>query len=162
VDEGDILNADSLAALGHFDIVYSWGVLHHTGQMWTAIDNASRLGKQHNSQLWISLYTKGPDYPEQLELKQQFNRATWLRKKEYVLRYLVRSWRNERRIGKTFAEWFWRGRGMTIYHDTVDWLGGLPYEVASTEEVRIFLTERGWNLDRVKEGEACTVYLFRR
>ena len=31
IETGDILNADYLAALGQFDAVYAWGVLHHTG-----------------------------------------------------------------------------------------------------------------------------------
>jgi 2-polyprenyl-6-hydroxyphenyl methylase/3-demethylubiquinone-9 3-methyltransferase len=162
VTSGSILDTTAMEALGQFDIVYSWGVLHHTGQLWTAMDNASRLGNRENSRLWISIYAKGPDYAEQLKLKQRFNGWSWFYKQAYVLRTLLRSWRNERRAGQKFGEWFWRGRGMNIYHDTVDWLGGLPYEVASVEEVKTFLEERGWTLHRVKEGEACTVYLFQR
>ena len=99
----------------------------------------------------------------QLKLKQRFNSWPWPLKQAYVLRFMVRDWRNARRKGKTFNEWFWRrGRGMNMYHDTVDWLGGLPYEVATVEEINAFLSERGWSLERVKDGEACIVYLFRR
>jgi 2-polyprenyl-6-hydroxyphenyl methylase/3-demethylubiquinone-9 3-methyltransferase len=41
VARGDVLNLDYLRDLGLWDIVYSWGVLHHTGAMWNAIDNAA-------------------------------------------------------------------------------------------------------------------------
>src|SRR3954452_16953624 len=38
VERGSVLDRDYLAKLGAFDVVYSWGVLHHTGAMWTAIE----------------------------------------------------------------------------------------------------------------------------
>jgi 2-polyprenyl-6-hydroxyphenyl methylase/3-demethylubiquinone-9 3-methyltransferase len=162
VDHCSVLDAAALAALGSFDVVYSWGVLHHTGQMWAAIDNVSRLAKPQNSRLWISIYAKGPSYALQLKLKQRFNRSSWPVKQALVVRELLRNWRVQRRMGKTFRQWFWRARGMNAYHDAIDWLGGLPYEVATVEEINAFLAERGWTLERVREGEACIVYLFTR
>ena len=53
-------------------------------------------------------------------------------------------------------------RGMNKYYVTIDWLGGLPYEVASTEEVISFCRERGFTLERVFEtGEqGNNAYLF--
>jgi 2-polyprenyl-6-hydroxyphenyl methylase/3-demethylubiquinone-9 3-methyltransferase len=164
VEEGDILNLNAVAALGQYDIVYSWGVLHHTGQLWTAIENASKLGKPVSSRLWISLYTKGPNYSKHLKQKQCFNNASWASKHATVLLYLLRRWRSERLRGRKFSSWFWHGRGMNAYHNAFDWFGGMPYEVASVDEVVFFLSKRGWNLERLKpaiEG-GCTVYLFRR
>ena len=164
VGHGNVLDADKMANLGQFDIVYSWGVLHHTGRMWEAIDNASCLAKPANSRLWLSIYAKGPDYPEHLKIKQRFNSWPWWKRQAYVLRFLYRRWRGERRVGKRFREWFWRGRGMNAYHDAMDWFGGLPYEVASVPEMTEFFAHRGWVLDRVKEASesACSIYLFRR
>ncbi len=43
VEQGSVLDQDYLDHLGQFDIVYSWGVLHHTGAMWQALDNVARL-----------------------------------------------------------------------------------------------------------------------
>ena len=41
--QGSILDKSFLSGLGVFDFVYSWGVLHHTGDMWTALDNLFAL-----------------------------------------------------------------------------------------------------------------------
>src|SRR5262245_50586325 len=38
---GSILDDPFVASLGTFDIVSSWGVLHHTGDVWKAINNAA-------------------------------------------------------------------------------------------------------------------------
>ena len=55
IGQGDALNNEYLKSLGQFDIVYSWGVLHHTGNMWKALDNISNLNL-NNGTLFISLY----------------------------------------------------------------------------------------------------------
>jgi 2-polyprenyl-6-hydroxyphenyl methylase/3-demethylubiquinone-9 3-methyltransferase len=164
VARGNILDTDNLANHGQFDIVYSWGVLHHTGRMWDAIENASRLAKTSESRLWISIYAKGPNYPDDLRVKRYFNNLSWLRRRLFVLRYLYRHWRGQRRQGRSIREWFWHGRGMNAYHDAIDWFGGLPYEVATVQEVSEFLGKGGWRLERAKEmGEGgCSVYLFQR
>src|ERR1035438_5515350 len=43
IEEGSALDGNYLAGLGSFDVVYSWGVLHHTGAMWQALDNAGMM-----------------------------------------------------------------------------------------------------------------------
>lgn len=55
IERGDILRADYISALGCWDVVYAWGVLHHTGQMWSAIDNAARLVEDGGA-LFLALY----------------------------------------------------------------------------------------------------------
>src|SRR5664280_26049 len=43
VETGSVLDEVFLAGLGVFDIVYAWGVLHHTGDLWTALSHAIDL-----------------------------------------------------------------------------------------------------------------------
>lgn len=46
IEQGDVLDKDYLNSLGQWDIVYSWGVLHHTGNMWQALGNIVQLVKK--------------------------------------------------------------------------------------------------------------------
>ncbi len=55
VERGSILDENYVAKLGQFDIVYSWGVLHHTGNMWEAIEFVTRLVKP-GGYIFIALY----------------------------------------------------------------------------------------------------------
>ncbi|HJY29983.1 MAG TPA: methyltransferase domain-containing protein, partial [Pyrinomonadaceae bacterium] len=55
IEEGSALDADYLKSLGLFDVVYSWGVLHHTGDMWRALENA-QLPVKHGGKLFIAIY----------------------------------------------------------------------------------------------------------
>ncbi len=43
VDEASVLDREYLSRLGQFDVLYSWGVLHHTGAMWQALENVAPL-----------------------------------------------------------------------------------------------------------------------
>ena len=56
------------------DIVYSWGVLHHTGDMWTAIRNAVDMIKP-GGLFHIALYRSGNKFPRSLDEKYEFKYA---------------------------------------------------------------------------------------
>jgi 2-polyprenyl-3-methyl-5-hydroxy-6-metoxy-1,4-benzoquinol methylase len=170
VGEGSVLDAGFVRSLGEFDVVYSWGVLHHTGSMWQAIDNAqSAVGR--DGLLYIALYND-----------QGRISALWTRiKKAYCSGPLGRAL-----VVATFVPyWFLRGllvdvvrlrdprrryaeykrkRGMSVFRDWIDWLGGYPFEVASPEQVLAFLRARGFELVQLKttNGLGTNEYVFRR
>lgn len=164
IEEGSILDRPFVTALGQYDIVYSWGVLHHTGSMWKAIENTFNLVRPGGT-LWIALYKKGGRYNSDLALKQKYNRATsfgkrWLEAKRICTVMCMRA----RKLQNPFA-WNQKiSRGMNVYNDIVDWLGGLPYETATEDEVIQFSRRYGFILERIKaEGEGgCSVYVFTR
>ncbi len=163
VHQGSILDNNYIANLSSYDIVYSWGVLHHTGDLWNAILNAASLVKK-DGYFWISIYTKGSLYPAHLSVKQKYNAASYFGKKLMVGKAIAR--KMLRRVKKFQNPFAWnqkKARGMTVYRDLVDWLGGLPYEVASESEMIEFGRKRGFTLERKKiKGEgACSIYLFR-
>jgi 2-polyprenyl-6-hydroxyphenyl methylase/3-demethylubiquinone-9 3-methyltransferase len=150
VSEGSILDKQVVDQLGQHDIVYSWGVLHHTGAMWEAMANAIEL-VQPGGYFWIAIYQKGPKYPKHLKQKIRYNKASETGKKLIVyrtvaLKMLGRLTRLKNPIG-VFRP---KRRGMSRYHDIIDWLGGLPYEVASPEEVESFCQGKGLQLEKIK------------
>lgn len=164
VIQGSILDRDFVGSLGKHEIVYSWGVLHHTGSMWQAIKNAASLVKQ-GGLFWIAIYVKGPKYPEHLALKQKYNRSSAIGKKMMVWRFIGNIMRERRRAGLNPFAWNETyDRGMDVYHDVLDWLGGLPYEVASKEEIVNFFAAEGFALEKIKElpEGGNNIYLFSR
>ena len=162
VEHGSILDLDYVLSLGSFDIVYSWGVLHHTGAMWEAVTNALKLAAPGGT-FWISLYVKGPRYEEHLALKKRFNSASRFGKHRMILAKVLRIMLSRaRHLQNPFA---WNqpvGRGMNVYHDIVDWMGGLPYETATEDEVVVFARQNGLVLERIQPASegGCSNYVF--
>jgi 2-polyprenyl-6-hydroxyphenyl methylase/3-demethylubiquinone-9 3-methyltransferase len=162
VTGGSVLDSSFLQEIGKFDIVYSWGVLHHTGAMWDAIRNACGLVLSGGI-LFLALYAEGPRYSSHLALKRKFNKKSKFGKKMMVYRWIANIMLG--RLLKFQNPLTWNeknSRGMNVYHDIVDWLGGLPYEVAAEDEVVVFCRKLGFILERIKvksEG-ACSIYVF--
>lgn len=56
-----------------------------------------------------------------------------------------------------------KNRGMSVWHDLVDWVGGYPFEVAKPEEIFDFYRTKGFTLVRLKTcggGLGCNEYVF--
>jgi len=163
VSHGSILDKEYLKSFSEgFDIVYSWGVLHHTGAMWEAIENSINL-VNHGGKLWIALYGKGPSYSKDLALKQKYNSVSDLGKKWMISKKIGRLMLIRLRHFKNPFTWNEKkSRGMNVYHDIVDWLGGLPYEVAAEDDVLRVCRNKGFILERIKvryDG-GCSEYVF--
>ena len=163
VVQGSVLDKNYLNSLGRFDVVYSWGVLHHTGEMWKAIENSIDLLNDNGTYL-IAIYIKGPNYPQHLAIKRKYNNASSAGKKIMVYKNILRIMASRLLKGKNPFTWNKKtGRGMNIYHDIIDWLGGLPYEVATKEEIINFCKEKGLQLKKMEEAHhegGCSIYLF--
>ena len=85
---GSILDDDFVAGLGKFDVVSSWGVLHHTGDVWGAIDNAAALVAP-GGRLWIALYTRTYADQRSLRTKLLYNRSPKLVKTRVARRVWI-------------------------------------------------------------------------
>jgi SAM-dependent methyltransferase len=160
--QGSILDRDFVRDLGRYDIVYSWGVLHHTGSMWEAIDCASSLVTP-GGWFWIAIYAKPLNYEKILAMKMKYNASSDLGKrfmiyKEIAKRMYIRFWN----FRNPFTWNQSKERGMNVYHDIVDWLGGLPYEAASEDDVLRFVRKRGFILERMEivGGRGVNKYVF--
>jgi SAM-dependent methyltransferase len=172
VEQGSILDDQYLAGLGFFDVVYSWGVLHHTGNLWRAVDLAARLVTP-GGLLFISIYN------DQGFASRQWRRVKWYYNNSgrvtrgllvvgssaylachspvsKVPRLLRRSAEREQPV---------RGRGMSAKHDLIDWVGGYPFEVAKPEEVFGLVHPLGFELRHLKTcggGLGCNEFVFER
>ncbi|MHC4877262.1 MAG: class I SAM-dependent methyltransferase [Planctomycetota bacterium] len=171
IEAGSVLDSRYLRELGVFDIVYSWGVLHHTGDMWRALELADSCVAPDGA-LAIAIYNW-----------QRQSRVWRMIKRLYVSglpgRVLAMATVIPPRLGLYFAYDLCRlvnplarfrnyartSRGMSFVHDALDWLGGYPFEVARPEEIFSFYRDRGFCLKYLTTQGAqhgCNEFLFCR
>lgn len=163
IESGSVLDRAYLERLGTFDIVYSWGVLHHTGNLWQAMENVARSVAPggtlfialYNDQGWISRYWS--------LIKSRYNSHPAMRwpivvaHAPYLLagRFVVRAL-----TGRLRAE-----RGMSLWYDMIDWLGGWPFEVCESASVTRFFQARGFTMRTavlVGRRAGCNEFVFAR
>jgi 2-polyprenyl-6-hydroxyphenyl methylase/3-demethylubiquinone-9 3-methyltransferase len=174
VEQGSALDAEYVDSLGKFDLVYSWGVLHHTGKMWQALENAMIPAKP-GGKLFIAIYNDTGSQARRWHLiKKTYCRLPRLLKTPFAIAAIlpgeakslikalftldpmsyVRSWTQCR-----------NSRGMNRWHDIIDWVGGFPYEVATVDEIFEFYKARGFSLTKIKSGGiglGCNEFVFER
>ena len=171
IEQGSILDDRYIDKLGQFDVVYAWGVLHHTGSMWQAIENTKKLTRD-NGLLYLAIYND-----------QGSRSALWkMIKRLYCSNLLGRSLVSivtlpyflfgGMAVGliryknpfQHFLNYKRNSRGMSLYHDWIDWLGGYPYEVAKPEEIVENLVSDNFQLINHKwtNGSGCNEFLFKK
>ncbi len=174
IERASALDAGYLDSLGTFDVVYSWGVLHHTGDMWAAIDNVARLVAR-GGLLFISIYNdQGRRSRLWRRVKRLYNELPEPARMPYVMlvmaphEALSAAWMSVRGRPLDYVR-FWTEyktrRGMSRWHDLVDWVGGYPFEVAAPEAVFDRLHARGFALERLRTcggGLGCNEFVFAR
>jgi 2-polyprenyl-3-methyl-5-hydroxy-6-metoxy-1,4-benzoquinol methylase len=171
VEQGSVLDRAYLARLGQFDVVYSWGVLHHTGAMWEACENASRLVAPGGT-LFISLYNDQGTWSGRWKKIKRFYCSGPVGRAIVLGAYLPL-----RTLRFLAADLVWgrnplarysgagRRRGMSQFHDIIDWVGGYPFEVARPEQVFEFFERRGFRMIRLRTvggSVGCNEFVFRR
>ncbi|MFN4280903.1 class I SAM-dependent methyltransferase [Thermosynechococcus sp.] len=159
--------------VGTFDIVYSWGVLHHTGDMKRAICRASEMVKEGGlfafalyRRTLFDLFWKW----EKRWYSTASPKAQDLARNVYTALFRFRFWTK----GRSFKEYvtsYSQNRGMVYENDVHDWLGGWPYETISPSEVEKVMHQLGFTLVRAftKEerwigilGNGCDEYVYQR
>jgi 2-polyprenyl-6-hydroxyphenyl methylase/3-demethylubiquinone-9 3-methyltransferase len=165
VAEGSALDADYVRSLGQFDVVYSWGVLHHTGDMWTALENA-QIPVAPGGKLFIAIYNDtGSQARRWLWIKKTYNRLPSFARIPFAL--IVSAPSQAKSLLGTMLGYGRQSkeRGMNRWHDMIDWVGGYPYEVAAPEEIFEFYKQRGFALAKLRcggVGLGCNEYVLIR
>lgn len=173
IEQGSVLDQQYLAGLGQFDIVYSWGVLHHTGAMWRAMENVKSLVKP-GGRLFIAIYNDcGEISRAWLRRKRRYNALprplrplyavyVWTPQELRSLIGYLRSGELRTYIGELISPT--NRRGMSWIHDVIDWIGGYPYEYASVEAIINFYQRDGFEPMKIRENSSygCHQIVFRR
>jgi SAM-dependent methyltransferase len=157
-----VLDTDQLNKLDRFDIVYSWGVLHHTGNMELALENAAGRVTP-NGILMIAIYNKHWSSLPWKIVKWFYNRMGYLGQKILIWMFMpvifIAKWI------VTLNNPLKMQRGMEFMHNVVDWVGGYPYEYASIAEMTATLEKIGFEMLNVipaKVPTGCNEFVCRK
>jgi len=170
IEEGSILDRQYIESLGRFDVVYAWGVLQLTGDMWRALEHAQiPVGDQGSlfvavsndqgarSRLWKKVkatYCSGS--PGKAFVCGLFIPL-------FVVRCLVHDVKRLQNPVRSYTD-YRKKRGMSRFHDWMDWLGGYPFEVAKAETLLRFYEGRNFTVSKAATvtGNGCHQFVFKR
>lgn len=160
--QASILDAEAVKQLPQVDLLYSWGVLHHTGKMYPAIEAGARLVKP-GGLFVIAIYNRHSTSPIWRIIKRVYNLSPRLIRRGmyglfYGVIYLAK-------LAATRQNPLKKERGMDFGYDVVDWIGGYPYEYASIDEITTFVSRLGFAVEKVvpaQVGTGCNEFVFRK
>jgi SAM-dependent methyltransferase len=169
IEQGSALDSSYLKGLGTWDVVYSWGVLHHTGAMWNAVNLVSdRVAP--DGLLVLAIYNdQGLQSRIWKAIKLSYVKVPALRPL-LVAASAPALWGPslvEAALTLKLGQWwvgYKRERGMSRWHDLLDWIGGYPFEVASVESIDRYCSERRFALEKVIRTSrlGCNQFSFRK
>ena len=164
------MDSDFVKSLGQFDIVYSWGVLHHTGNMALALDNID-LPVKPGGKLFIAIYNdEGLPSKIWMNIKKTYNAnligrylMTAICLPYFFLGSLAIDLLKLQNPFKRYAEYN-KKRGMSVYHDWIDWIGGYPFEVASVKQLFDLFKTKNYLLTHIQTTNklGCNELVFQK
>jgi 2-polyprenyl-3-methyl-5-hydroxy-6-metoxy-1,4-benzoquinol methylase len=173
VEQGSALNHGYVQSLGTFDVVYSWGVLHHTGAMWLGIENA--VGRvANNGHLFLALYNdQGLKSHLWWLIKWLYNKLPNPLNKAYayvfgglvhVLNILKYTLKMQPMTAIRPLLNYKNTRGMSVMHDLIDWVGGFPFEFVRADVLEAYMNARGFVLvkSKVATSLGCHQMVFQK
>lgn len=174
VEQGSALDREYVESLGKFDIVYSWGVLHHTGSMWEALENAEVAVKPGGT-LFIAIYNDTGSQADRWRwIKITYCRLPKILKSPFAVLAILPD-ECKRFAGSliklkpfeyiNYWKTYTNSRGMNRWYDIIDWVGGYPYEVATPDEIFEFYKAKGYSLTKLKcggVGLGCNEFVFKK
>ncbi len=170
VSQGSVLDDNYINTLKKTDIVYSWGVLHHTGDQWKAIRNAASRVKD-GGLFYIALYSadvhKNPTPEFWIDIKKMYIASSRTKQNMMVAWYIWRFQMKYNPLRIFYIIYLMikhrEKRGMNYITDVRDWIGGWPMEFSHDKDVLEFVDkELGFDLVKIVQGEANTEYVFKK
>lgn len=169
IRKGSALDPTLSEQLGIFDIVYSWGVLHHSGDMYQALRNVIPLAGT-SGRLYIALYNENHRLLEGtssfwVSFKRWYNQRSFPVKRladaiytTYYVVGLLFNWINP----ITYISQYRSLRGMSFMTDIRDWLGGYPYEYATADQIIEFFKKQEFTCIKMTPARSigCNEFLF--
>ncbi len=173
IETGSALDVPYLRSLGEFDVVYAWGVLHHTGAMWQAMDNMVALVAP-GGRLIIALYNHQPFWTPPITLLKRTYVVSprpvkcLLAAGSMMYHAMGGLIKDLARLRNPWARYrnYDRLRGMSWWYDQIDWVGGYPFETARPDDVIAFYQQRGLVVERTdlcrRGSSGCNQFVFRK
>lgn len=170
--KGSALDEKFINSLGHFDIVYSWGVLHHTGKMYEALKNVAML-VEPSGVFYLAIYNNNTQYKIEgtsrfwAKAKRTYNNSNLVVKKIIELTYtayyfigLAMNLKNPITYIKSYSTL----RGMSFRTDIKDWLGGHPYEYATVDEITDYFEKLNFKSKKINRARSigCNEFLLKK